>query len=339
MPPHVMAPFYDPFPVALKDIHGRPGEFSQIRDLTMAEPYRVVGVIFNGTTIDTNFWTSAVNGAGAANTQATNLLTTASGTANSGYAQVTSVRRGRFIFAHPMVFRMAGRVTVASVALNTRRWGVGAPSAGAAPTDGFWFEQSAAGVLSVVCSNGGTPTSVASGSFNGQVTSYTLDTNVHAFEIHYFVMQAQFFIDNVLIHTFTPTTANLSGDLTLPIFWSSTNTASGTTSGVFECWASIIRRLGRNTTQPITGRQVGTGTLVLKRGPGSVHTININTVSNNAVVTLYDNTAASGTVLWASGAMTALTQPFDVNLQDVQFTTGLTLDVTAANATAVVVYE
>lgn len=322
----------------IRDIHGSLGEFSQIRDLAVEQPYRVAGIMFDGTTIDTNFWTSSVSGAGAANTQATGLMTTASGTANSGYAQVQSVRRGRFIFAHPLAWRGAIRITATTVALNTRRWGA-FTSTPPAPTDGFYFELSAAGVLSVVCANGGSATSVASGSFNGERASFTMDTNVHAYEIHYFVMSAKFYIDSQLIHTFTPTTANLTGTLHLPICFQSVNGAAGVTSGTVECWASVIRRLGRDITQPTSGRQAGIGTLVLKRGPGAIHSLDLTAVANNAVVTLYDNTAASGTTIWSSGALAALTQPFDVDLHDVQFTTGLTVDVTVASATATVIYE
>jgi len=336
---HVISPFYTPTRVALQDVHSHSGEISQMRDLSTAEPFRVVGVVFTGSTIDTNFWTATNSGAGSGNTQTSGLMSTASGTANSGYAQVVSSRLGRFIFAHPLSMRMAGRITAATVALNARRWGVGAPVAGASPPNGFWFEQSAAGVLSVVHSNTSSPTSVASGSFNGEVKTYVLDTNVHAFEIHYFVMEAQFFIDNVLIHTFTPTTANLSAGYTLPIFWSSTNTASGTTSGVFECWAAIIRRMGRDVTQPTYGGQPGVGTKLLKIGAGAIHSLSITAVANNAVITLYDSTTAAGTVIWSSGAMSSQTQPFDIPLHGTPFFTGLTIDITAASATTVVLYE
>ena len=326
--------------VALKDIHGKEGEFNQVRELNVDQPYRVAGTLFVGTTVDTNFWTSTVSGAGAANTQATNLVTTASGTTNSGYAQFQSVRKGRFIFAHPLVVRLAVRLTATTVALNTRRWGAFTTSVAPTPTDGFYFEQSAAGVLSVVCSNGGTPNSVASGSFNGEVSTYTMDTNVHAFEIHYFVMQAQFYIDDVLIHTFTPTTANLSGDFTLPICWNSVNTAAGVTSGVIEGWAAVIRRMGRDVTQPTSFRQSGTTAgQVLKRGPGALRSLSISNVSINSAITLYDNTAASGTVIWSSGTLPALTQPFDIDLHDVQFQTGLDLVIATAASDVVVIYE
>jgi hypothetical protein len=325
---------------AIEDVHGQPGEFSQIRDLRVAMPYRVVGTAFDGTTIDPNFWTATASGAGAANTQATNVLTTASGTANNGYAQVISARRARFIFAHPMIYRGIIRIPDTTIALNTRRWGAFTVGVAPAVTDGFYFELSEAGALSVVRANTGTPTSVASGSFNGDVTSYTLDTNSHAYEIHYYVMEARFYIDNVLIHTFTPTTANLSNNFSLPICWQSVNGAAGTTSGTMECWASTITRIGRDVTHPTYYRQSGTTAGVqLKYGPGAMHSIVIDNVAANSAVTLYDNTSAAAPVIWSSGSMGALTQPFNLDLHDVPYQTGLFLVIATANCDVVVIYE
>jgi hypothetical protein len=181
---------------------------------------------------------------------------------------------------------------------------------------------------------------VASGSFNGASASYTMDTNVHAYEIIYFVMGAWFYIDDVLVHHFTPTTANMSAVYSLPITAASVNAATGVTSGTLELWAAVISRLGRDVTGPISKQQVGTQAgLVLKRGAGTLHTIAVSAVSNNAVVTLYDSLTATGTVVWSSGSMGALTTPFSVDLHEVPFFTGLTLEIASANATAVVIYE
>ena len=179
----------------------RRADVSQTQDARVAQPFRLLGQYFVGTTIDSIFWTSAVSGAAAANTQATGILTLASGTANSGYAQITTVGRARFIFMHPHVWRAAIRIPDTTVALNTRRWGAFDLGVAPAVNDGLYFELSAAGVLSVCVASGGTVTSVASGSFNVTPT-YELDSNVHAYEIHYFVMQAQFFIGFVTLGHF-----------------------------------------------------------------------------------------------------------------------------------------
>ncbi len=341
---HVVSPFYVPLPVSVSEIdkRGRHGEFSQIRDLRVAEPYRVAGSPFEGTTIDANFWVSTVSGAGAANTQANGALTTASGTANSGYAQMQSVRRGRFIFAHPMIMRFAVRIPTIVVALNTRRWGAYTVTAAPTPTDGFWFELSAAGVLSVVCGNAGTPSSIASGSFNGELgASYTLDTNIHAFEIHYFVMEVQFYIDGRLLHTFTPTTTNLSSIFTLPITWASVNGGAGVTSGPIEIWATNLVRIGREATAPTSyyfanGQTTG---VVLKRGPGMVHGVSIGQATNNAVIQLYDALTNGGTpfVTWVVPNNAII--PVNMMGLDLPFYSALTLEVKTQNAGVTVIYE
>lgn len=63
-----------------------------------------------------------------------------------------------------------------------------------------------------------------------------------------------------------------------------------------------------------------TGTTTIKSGAGFIHTINVNGQSTPSI-TIYDNTAASGAVIW--GTRAGLTeQTFILNAK---FTTGLTL--------------
>lgn len=70
-------------------------------------------------------------------------------------------------------------------------------------------------------------------------------------------------------------------------------------------------------------------TTVVKTGQGVLHTITLNKPTATAVITIYDNTAASGTVI---GTITVPASPQPVTLTyDVTFTTGLTI-VTATAA-------
>ncbi len=326
----------------ITDIHGAAGEFSQVRDFRVAEPYRLVGIPFEGTTIDTSFWTSAVSGAGAANTQVSGMITTASGTANSGYAQMQSVRKARFVFGQPHIVRQIIRIPTVVVALNTRRWGSYVVTSAPTPSDGFWFELSAAGALSVNAVNGGgAPTSVASGTFNGEAgTSYTVDTNAHAYEIHYYVFGVEFYIDNVKIHTITPTTANLSGLYSLNDTWASVNSASGTTSGTMEMWSTSITRVGREYTNPIAycfaNGQVAAQ--VLKRSAGIVRGVSIGQATNNAQIALYDAvTATNAIATWVVPNNSII--PVNMTGLDIPFYTGLTLAVSVQNAGLTVIYE
>jgi hypothetical protein len=321
--------------------HDRTAAVDFTGKLRTVDPYRVSGATFVGTTVDPNFWTAAVSGTGV-NTQANSLLTMTSGTGAAGRATFKSVRSGRFIFYNPMVVRHALRIPTLAVADNTRRWGAFTDSSGAT-VDGFYFEVSATGALSVNTRNaGGTVNTVASGSFNGDYGStYTLDTNVHAYEIHYFVMRVEFWVDGKLLHSMVPTTANLSAIYSLPINQVTINGATGGEAGVIEVWATNMVRLGKDSTQPRShfNNNTTTAGTVLKYGAGQIHQLEISNVSANSAITLYDNTAASGTVIWASGAMNATTQPFNIDLHEVPFENGLTLVVATASCNCSVVYE
>lgn len=62
-------------------------------------------------------------------------------------------------------------------------------------------------------------------------------------------------------------------------------------------------------------------------------------LKENTNVNLYDNTTATGTVLWSSGAMTNQTAPLQIPFYDLPFFTGLCFDITGANCNLMVIYE
>jgi hypothetical protein len=327
--------------VDLQDIYDHPAAISFMRDLKVAIPHRLVGTAFIGSTLDPNYWSVTKSVGDSAYTQADHNMQISSGTANSGYAHLQSARPARFVFAHPHIYRAACRISTGASAVthNTRRWGAYTVS-GSTPQNGYYFELSNTGVLSVVSCKAGTPTAVASGDWNGDYPALTMDDNLHAYEIHYFIMKVEFYIDGNLIHTLTPTTGNIISDQNLYIGATTVNSASGTTSGIINLHAATIMRIGKDETQPRSHFQVGTvAAQVLKYGPGLLHSICVSNVTNNAVITLYDNTAATGTAIWASGAMSNSTMPFSLDLHGLPFYTGLTLAITGANCNAVVLYE
>ena len=267
--------------------------------------HRLVGPEFIGDTIDTNFWTLAENGTGGDASLSGSLITLTSGTSNSGSGSLESVHHARFLFVNPNEFRMASRITNITIAECTRRWGALDITAGTPLTlnSGFYFSLDGTGALSVNHKVAGSGVvSVASGSFNGDVSLYTMDTNVHAYEILYYVMGAWFFIDGVFIHKFTPTTLMLVNDNNLHATAESVNSASGTTSGVMEVLSTSILRLGALATQPVCVNLAANATTVLKRSPGKLHRIVVNKFGANSVITVYDNTAASGTLIATIGS-------------------------------------
>jgi len=54
-----------------------------------------------------------------------------------------------------------------------------------------------------------------------------------------------------------------------------------------------------------------------------MHGIAVSGVINNAVITLYDNTTNSGTILWASGTQGANAVPYSIDFKGLPFFTGL----------------
>lgn len=306
--------------------------------LAVDQVLRLVGPQFIGSTIDANFWTLANNGAASGAALAASLVTLTSGTGNSGSGTLFSVPHARFLFVNPNQFRMASRITDTTVADCTRRWGALDVTAGMPWTlnSGFYFSLDGAGALSVnhkVAGSGAV--SVASGSFNGDVATFTMDTNIHAYEILYYVMGAWFIIDGVLIHKFTPTTLMLTNDNNLHVAAESVNSGSGTTSGVMEILSSSILRLGRETTLPICINLTTNSTTVLKRSPGNLHRITVNNFGAANTITVYDNTAASGTLMATIGSSNEGT--FEYNCE---FQVGLTIVQSGGTASDItVVYD
>jgi hypothetical protein len=83
---------------------------------------RLVGSIFSGATVDTNFWTSSVSTGTV--TQAASELILTSGTANTHAARVYSVRRATWITGTSNKFRTQMRIGSADADV-TCRFGAG----------------------------------------------------------------------------------------------------------------------------------------------------------------------------------------------------------------------
>ena len=177
--------------VLVDNNNGRSPRISFMDDLRTTKITRLCGVNFMGTTLDTNFWTDgSINSATL--TQASGMVTLSTLTTANGSAKITSLRKGRFLFACPNIFRSSVRLVTAGTTNNKRKWGA------YDGTDGYYFQLNGSAFSIGYQSAGAAETLVSSGSFNGAVSSWTVDANVHAFEIHYFVMRVEFYIDGVL---------------------------------------------------------------------------------------------------------------------------------------------
>lgn len=330
----------------IDDHYGNHVKVSPIGTMNVDQPYRLVGTTF-GASIDTTFWTPTNNGTGSASGVASSMATITSGTAANSWARFSSVRFGRFVFANPMKYRSLVRMTTLTQANTIRQWGAFTATAGSAgvlpiPIDGYFFSFNGADVLSVNARNaGGTITSVASGSFNGDVSQYFMDTNIHAYEIVFYLEKAQFYIDNILVHTLKPTTTLLSSTCDLPIMYLATNSV-GTTTASIVMWAGAVLRLGRDLTAPAYRHQAGAlSNTVLKTGSGTLRAVVINQWLNGTSISLYDSattTNAIALIVPTTSGATHQELPMTLNY-GVDFYTGLTLTVVGGSTDVTIIYE
>jgi len=136
------------------------------------------------------------------------------------------------------------------------------------------------------------------------------------------------------------TTQTWTATLNLPLRSENTNYNDSITNVTMEVFVSAVYRLGELNSRPSSYTQSGTTAgVVLKYSAGNLRSVIISSVTQNANVTLYANTAASGTILWSSGEMGSQTIPLALDFQSVQFSTGLTLVISGANCNATIIYE
>lgn len=323
----------------MQDEYGFHIENTPNGEMRTVTPVLLIGTAFEGTTVDPNFGTATITNSGTV-TQASGTLIVNTATTANGTAKWISLRRARYVPGQSHVCRFQLQTNNTGSANNIRRWGVAYGTSLPTITDGAYFELNGT-TFNIVTLKGSSATTVASGDFNGiNGDSYTLDTNVHTYEIYYNNKKVHFTVDDEVLHTVTATSATWADTMQHHIYIESSNSGGSTTENSITCRAAGLRRLGALVNQPTSKYQSGTTAgVVCKYGSGCLHGIAISGVTNNSTITLYDNTAASGTVLWSSGAMAALTQPFHVPFNGIPFFTGLTLVIAAANSTVTLSYE
>lgn len=335
--------------VKIKGGFGRKGDVSPMGGVRVGESVRLVGSGFIGSTVDTNFWAVQTPvGTGTA-TQAYGAMTIATGTTANSSQIVYSVRTARYVAANPNFYRANIRIptiTTGSVSHKTTiRFGAFDAS------DGYFFEYNQTNpettpTLSVVSrKTDGTGTNDSptnSGNFNGDVTSYTVDTKCHTYEIWWTNKNTYFLIDNVLIHTINAADTSAVATPSLKVGLSIANSGGNNANNTFVVRSSTINKLGPMLTQPTSYYYASgtTGGTQLKIGPGNIHELVILSVAQNgAVITLADSTSAATPIIIATGALTAKTDPIAVDLKGAPFYAGLRLVVATQSASCMVVYE
>jgi len=320
-----------PYKVSISD-GSNIADVDGLGSLKVFETTTLVGASFEGNILDNNFWTDTT-GNGATVTQGNGLIKLETNTTANGSAQVQSVRYARKIPGTVNQMRIIGQLNTTAEPDNVRTIGVYDDDNGA-------FFKIDGTTLKVVKRKGGTDTEVSNGSFNGDVSSASIDTNFHRGVIEYTALNAKFWYDGVLLHTFSSTTEPWTESLTLPIRAQNYNTGGNTTDNKWYLSLLTTVRLGQLETETTSDYQSGQiPSKVLKYGAGELKRAIISGVQNNSVITLYDNTTATTNTIWSSGAMGAQTQPYSLDFGELQFGTGLSLSITGADSNITITYE
>ena len=173
---------------------------------------------------------------------------------------------------------------------------------------------------------------------------YTPGTTVSVYEIYWTNSKIYFVVGNDILHTFSASTAPWCNTMNHYLYMDNVN--SGNTSAVnLYCRNAAISRLGPLQSQPASYYQSGTTAgQILKYGAGNLHQLNISGITNGSIVTLYDNTSATGTIIYSSGTMSIIVNqsnnlPISLDFKGAPFFNGLTLVISGANSNATVIYE
>lgn len=320
------------------DIYDWQAENTPMGEARVAELTRLVGTSFEGTSIDANFWTTAAAGTSAAIAQANAQILLTSGTSSGAAVTAYSVRRGRYSGGAGMRYRAVVQVS-AGLADNTRRWGIGWGATMPTVTDGAWFMWSGT-TFQLQVMKGTSATTITS--FNGNLgATYDPGTNVKTYEIYWTNSKVYFVVGDEVLHIHSASAATWSNTLTFHVFMDSLNADVIGASTTLAVRTATIYRLGKLQTQPqyyyfASGQTAGVN---LKLGAGNLHSMIINNVTNNAVITLSDSVSAATPAILVHTAGATSTAVVPIDMKGLPFSNGLRLTVASANASVTVIYE
>lgn len=308
---------------------GRTAYVDQYDSLKTAEAVRLLGGNFIGSTLNANIWTSTLVGSGTSAVSGGQINLATGVTANSS-AALTSVDIAPYISGNVHNYVADVRIGTLGVSNNSKKWGPHSTTDGAY----FKYENSAFSVCTLKAS---TENCVASGSFtNGQTV--TLDTNFHKYEVAYTSSEVHFYQDRKLLHKIIITDSPLFATYHFPARASNVNSGGGTTNSSLFITAVAIHRYGASENRPRSSFFNTVTTNTLKSEPGTLHILCVNRTGGigTTTVTLYDNTAASGTIISqiTLGGNGAICQELSVD-----FNVGLTVVNGSANFETEVVWE
>jgi len=265
-------------------VYGQPGRITPFGNLLTTGSVRLAGAAFTDT-LDVNFWGSTATSTGTIILDGRASMQT--GTGADGTVQVLSVRTARYSAASTNYFHASVLIS-AITGTNLRRWGAYTAN------DGCFFEHDGTR-LALVCRKGGIDNRVPSGSFNGNLGTVVIPTNIlYVFEIHWTQSCAWFLINGQIVHTFFGDTSPLMNTIHLPICAQNNNSGGNTANNLLDIRVMQISRYGPLENEKIYKLIGASGPAVLKYSPGRLHRINVlNPNSGASTIALYDNTFPS----------------------------------------------
>lgn len=300
---------------------------SPFGSIISAEITKLAGGSFHGSALDSNIWTETVGVTGSSSLSG-GIITLNPGLLVTGRVLETSAQVGRFAPSHPNFF--LGRFAFGDTgdANNIRR--IGCFTA----TDGFFFELNGT-TPRLVTRKASSDTAITS--FNGTSSAWTIDTDFHNYEVRVTAGTLSFFVDGNWVHTAAFTTTTWGATLHVPIAFESVN--SGVVVGTPTLKSSVVSysRFGEHTGRPLYKNIASATTTVLKTGVGTLHDILINKKGTaGATMTIYDNSAGSGTIIGTFDLTAVNIGGIDA---DLDFYTGLTIVTTGATIDVTITWE
>jgi hypothetical protein len=161
--------------------------------------------------------------------------------------------------------------------------------------------------------------------FNGNFgpSGPTLTGGSTGYEIWYHGGRQFFFTRNTLIHAVSPGATSTVASLNLTSRFECFNTGTVTTTPNLGIIASAINRCAGVQSRPSYYNISSASTTVLRRGPGTLHSVIVNDVGSiGGTITIYDNTTGSGTTIATINSNKTAIASLQYNLD---FYTGLTI--------------
>jgi hypothetical protein len=300
----------------------------QIRDLQTVQRTSLIADNFRQSTgLDLQTWDTAVTGTGTATVANGRLEVRTGATANST-AEAHTEALGRFISGSHQVFRAGIKITDSGTANNKRRWGA------FDATSGYFYELDGT-TLYAVSRRAATDTRVASSAWS-DITSFGNGTGGSArYEIIYFGNTAIFAVNGETHHRMSGEVGGLprTNGTNFPNRFECNNSGGSTSDVTLVITGTSQQRYGPDNTSPRYKRVTGTTTTVLKSDSGRFHRMIVG--KGAGTVTIYDNTAASGTVI----ANLELEQKGHYIEFMVDFYNGLTVSASDAGADITYIYD